>query len=159
MNIKLGQDYTSVKEGWYYATFIKCVVKGTKDTSGGRVQDGFLYFKLDNGVIVRQYSYLVGWKKFLPSKLISAVKGNVKECDLNSLVGSEVGVEIRNTIALTDTYTNVIDIISKEDVEKKIREQNEGGEDEELQIESRHSVFLNPDLAKEVTLGDDIINF
>ncbi|WP_238881774.1 hypothetical protein [Clostridium sp. YIM B02551] len=159
MKIKLGQDYTGVKEGWYYATFIKYVVKGTKDTSWGRVQDGFLYFKLDNGVVVRQYSYLVGWKNSLPRKLILAVKGNVKECDLDSLTGSEVGVEIKNTIALTDTYTNVIDIISKEDVEEKIREQNEGGEEEEFQIESNQNIFLNPNLAKEVTLGDDIINF
>lgn len=159
MRIKLGQDCTGVKEGWYHATFIKYVVKGTKDTQWGKVQDGYLHFKLDNGVIVRQYSYLVGWKNFLPRKLILAVKGNIKECDLDSLVGSEIGVEIRNTIALTDTYTNVCDIISKKDVEEKIKEQNKGSEEEEVQMESNQNNFLHA-LRKEVVItSDDIIDF
>lgn len=159
MKIKLGQDYTGVKEGWYHAKFTKYEVKGTKDTKGERVQYGFLYFKLDNGVVIRQYSYLVGWKNFLPSKLIHAVKGSIKECDLDSIIGSEVGVEIRNTIALTDTYTNVCDIISKKDVEEKIKEQNKGGEEEEVQVESNQNKFLHTLRREEVIASDDIINF
>lgn len=159
MKIKLGQDYTGVKEGWYHATFIKYEVKGTKDTQWGRVQYGYLYFKLDNGAIVRQYTYLVGWKNFLPGKLILAVKGNIKECDLDSLIGSEVGVEIRNTIALTDTYTNVSNVVSKKEVEEKIKEQNKGSEEEEVQMESEQNDLLHVLRRKEVITSDDIINF
>lgn len=159
MKIKLGQDFTGVKEGWYKATFTKYSIKGTKDTQWGRVQDGFLYFKLDNGVIVRQYSYLVGWKNFLPRKLVLAVKGNIKECDLDSLIGSEIGVEIRNTIDLTDTYTNVCDIISKKDVEERIKEQNKGCEEEEVQTESNQNNFLHT-LRREVAItSEDVIDF
>lgn len=159
MKIKLGQDYTGVKEGWYKAIFTKYSIKGTKDTQWGRVQDGFLYFKLDNGVIVRQYSYLVGWKNFLPRKLVLAVKGNIKECDLDSLIGSEIGVEIRNTIDLFDTYTNVCDIISKKDVEEKIKEQDIGSEDEENQQESYQNKFVHTSRREEFITSDDVINF
>lgn len=159
MKIKLGQDCSGVKEGWYNATFIKYVVKGTKDTQGERVQDGFLHFKLDNGVIVRQYTYLVGWKNFLPWKLILAAKGNIKECDLDSLIGSEVGVEIRNTITLTDTYTNVCDIISKKEVKEKIKEQNKGYGEEEVRMESNQNNFLHTLRREVVITNEDVIDF
>lgn len=158
MKIKLGQDCIGVKEGWYHATFIKYEVKGTKDTKWGRVQYGYLYFKLDTGVIVRQYSYLVGWKNFLPGKLIRAVKGNIKECDLDSLIGSDVGVEIKNTIAITDTYTNVIDVISKKEVEEKIKEQEKCSE-EEVQLECNQNNFVHTLRREEFIISDDIINF
>lgn len=122
--LRINLEGNGVKDGWYLAKFINYELRGSKEIQGECFPVGNLCFELENGQVVKQFTYLVGWNNFLPKKLIVAVKGNVESCDLDTLKYSEVVIKIENKIESSNTYTNVTDIVSKEEGLKKIKEQS-----------------------------------